>query len=88
MKDALGNNIVVGGYLITYAGCFGTFGGTVVIGQINAIHNNSVQLIDVMPAPDGTAMSVPLFKVEKSLFVRKGIGYEEFSGFTLEHKVP
>lgn len=84
MKDALGNNVELGGYLIA------SWNSAVIIGYISVVSDFDVVLTEIMP-PQVDEVGLKLyvialdkFAVAKSLFVRKSMTIK--SGFTLEHK--
>ena len=80
MKDALNNYNRAGGYLIT------SHNHAVVIGQVDFVGDMYVTISNLLPAIDNLqVLVVSVLTAGKSLFVRKGIGYKKWSGFTLEH---
>ena len=82
MKDAFGNEVKLGGYLIT------SHNDGVVIGKVVGNPTDEyVALFYVMPPLEkDDTLIVSREDVGKSLYVRRGLARCHVSNFTLEHK--
>jgi len=90
MKDAIGNEVETGGYLIF------SRDGKVIIGEVGALNESVAVVGNLMPkqfkitrcssAPEITEMSVTASQAKQSLFVRKGAGNAKKSYFSLAHE--